>query len=112
MFQQVWHHPGGPGIVIVGEDAGMTPSTADLIDALGSRWLEGGLRRDRERPGKVAAPVPAAGQIGPIPQWWTARSPGASRMRSSPVRKAFGGQLIGSTASPRRRCSFGRVSPV
>jgi hypothetical protein len=38
-------------------------------------------------------------------------APGSSRTRSSPLRNAFGGQVIDSTARPR--CSkFGSVSPV
>src|SRR6266852_2687191 len=39
-------------------------------------------------------------------------SSGCRTMRSVPVCKAFGGQVIGSMARPRRRRSAVRVSPV
>ena len=48
---------------------------------------------------------------GAIPQAPVADSPGSSRINDSPLRNAFGGQLIGSTARLRRFTS-GRVSPV
>jgi len=38
--------------------------------------------------------------------------PGSSVIRSSPVTKAFGGQVIGSTASARLRCGASSASPV
>jgi len=46
-----------------------------------------------------------------IPQVPANVSPGSSRITSSPVRNAFGGQVIGSTASARLATS-GRGSPV
>ena len=48
---------------------------------------------------------------GVIPQLPVVDSPGASRSTDSPVANAFGGQVIGSTASPSRRRS-GSTSPV
>src|SRR5439155_25632413 len=47
---------------------------------------------------------------GEIPHRPSNASPGSSRMRPSPVLNAFGGQVIGSTAKPRR-CTSGR-SPL
>lgn len=37
----MWHHPSNPGIVIISEDAGMTLSTADLVDAHGAAVATG-----------------------------------------------------------------------
>ena len=48
---------------------------------------------------------------GVIPQAEVVDSPGSRRINESPVRNAFGGQVIGSTARLRRFTS-GRVSPV
>ena len=48
---------------------------------------------------------------GVIPQTVVIDCPGSRRITESPVRKAFGGQVIGSTARLRRFTS-GRVSPV
>jgi hypothetical protein len=53
----------------------------------------------------------AAAQPGRIPHFPIHVSPGSSRTTASPVRNAFGGQVIGSTARLRRVTS-GSGSPV
>ena len=58
-----------------------------------------------------AWPFAGGAHVGEIPQVAVADSPGSRRISESPVRKAFGGQVIGSTARLRRFTS-GRVSPV
>jgi RNA polymerase sigma-70 factor, ECF subfamily len=47
-----------------------------------------------------------------MPQLWDTVLPGSRVSRSSPVARAFGGQVIGSTASARRRCCSGSESPL
>ena len=47
-----------------------------------------------------------------MPQVWVTVSPGCRTSRSSPVTKAFGGQVMGSTASAVRRRSGPSGSPV
>lgn len=54
----------------------------------------------------------AGAQASPTPQLLVVDSPGSSRSTPSPVWKAFGGQVIGSLPSPRRRRSGARASPV
>ena len=51
------------------------------------------------------------GSVGVIPQVLVNEPPGSSRISASPVRNAFGGQVIGSTARLRRLTS-GSGSPV
>ena len=63
-------------------------------------------RLDGERDGGGHEPV-----AGVRPQVPVNESPGSSRISASPVRNAFGGQVIGSTARPRRSTS-GSGSPV
>jgi hypothetical protein len=48
---------------------------------------------------------------GAIPHVLVNEEPGSSRMRTSPLRNAFGGHVIGSTAR-LRRLKFGRESPL
>ena len=45
------------------------------------------------------------------PQVPVNEEPGSSRIRASPVRNAFGGQVMGSTAR-LRRCTLGSGSPL
>ena len=52
-----------------------------------------------------------AGSVGVIPHVLVNEPPGSSRITASPVRNAFGGQVIGSTARLRRLTS-GSGSPV
>ena len=47
-----------------------------------------------------------------IPHLPVNEAPGSSRIKSFPVRNAFGGQVIGSTARLRRRRALGSVSPL
>ena len=47
-----------------------------------------------------------------IPQRCVTVSPGSRVSRSVPVTNAFGGQVMGSMAIARRRCSGPSVSPV
>lgn len=101
-----------------------------LIDRLGSRllvelisrailrWRGDGVHRAGGRP-----PAPRGGQghhhgrrraqPGVIPQGAANSWPGSRTSRSSPELKAFGGQVIGSTAMPlTRRDVRGSESPV
>ena len=84
----------------------------DRVARTGGRALRRGRRPGRARP--AARPL-ADGQdrleLGSRPQVPVKDSPGSSTIRSSPVRKAFGGQVIGSTARLRRSTS-GSGSPV
>ena len=57
-------------------------------------------------------PERAVDQTGLIPQASSTDVPGSRRISPSPVASALGGQVIGSTASPRRRRSGASVSPV
>ena len=47
-----------------------------------------------------------------MPQVWVTLSAGASVSRPWPLTKAFGGQVIGSMASARRRWPAASPSPV
>jgi len=58
-------------------------------------------------PGPALAPPTAW-----MPQVCVTVSPGSRVSRSVPVTKAFGGQVIGSMATARRRCALPSVSPV
>ena len=62
------------------------------------------LRGERDQPGH-------AGSVGVIPHVLVNEPPGSSRISASPLRNAFGGQVIGSTARLRRSTS-GSGSPV
>jgi hypothetical protein len=68
-------------------------------------------RRSRPRPEPRLCPLPQAPDDGLMPQLLVNDRPGSRRMRSCPVRNAFGGQVMGSTARLRRSTS-GRTSPV
>src|SRR5262245_1330525 len=52
-----------------------------------------------------------ADKVAAMPQVLMTSEPGSSLIRPTPVRNAFGGQVMGSTARLRRRTS-GRWSPV
>ncbi len=60
----------------------------------------------------VAAPADALFQYVDKPQFAVLDSPGDKRMSPSPLRNAFGAQVIGSTPSPVRRCGGGWVCEV
>ena len=62
---------------------------------------------DRTTPGYHVVARP-----GVMPHVLVSEPPGSSLIRASPVRKAFGGQVMGSTARLRRRRASGSVSPV
>jgi hypothetical protein len=66
--------------------------------ALGSRQADGALQR--------LCTLPRA-----MPHVLVNEEPGSSRIRASPVRNAFGGQVIGSTAR-LRRLTLGSGSPL
>ncbi len=51
-------------------------------------------------------------QAGSMPHSSSTEVAGSRRMRPSPVARALGGQVMGSTASPRRRAPGESVSPV
>ena len=66
-----------------------------------------GLSCNRTTPGYHVVVRPGA-----MPHVLVNEPPGSSLIRASPVRKAFGGQVMGSTARLRRRRTSGSVSPV
>ena len=70
-----------------------------------------GVPRRESRAARRLTGIPRAAQSRPSPHTPVNESPGSSTIRSSVVRKAFGGQVIGSTARLRRSTS-GSGSPV
>src|SRR6516165_2036641 len=69
--------------------------------------------RSRHYTGAAVEPAPGGPCALPraIPHVLVNEEPGSSRIRAPPVRNAFGGHVIGSTAR-LRRLKFGRESPL
>src|SRR5262245_44300193 len=65
----------------------------------------------RKKKPENRSPKGYADKVAAMPQVLMTSEPGSSLIRPTPVRNAFGGQVIGSTARLRRRTS-GRWSPV
>src|SRR5205823_8970502 len=60
----------------------------------------------------IANPAVSTNYEGVIPQMLAVAWPGPRATMPSPLRNALGGQVMGSTARPRRRRAGSRVSPV
>ena len=118
----------GPAVAGVLIGAAGTPASSAmlLVGCAAMAWIA--LRTERRipphvngelavrapsRPCRGRALTPSPGQEAEIPQRPSNSWPGASTMRSCPLRNASGGQVIGSTATPLvRRSGSGSASPV
>ena len=69
-----------------------------------------GVPRRESRAARRLTGRPRAAQSRPSPHTPVNESPGSSTIRSSPVRNAFGGQVMGSTARLRRSTSGQRIA--
>jgi hypothetical protein len=80
--------------------------------ARGTGWRQGRSPNPAPNPNSRSVRPLAVAQTSRTPQDEVKDEPGSSRMSPSPVARAFGGQVIGSPPSPRRRFGSSSVSAV